>query len=107
MANFYTDQATTSNRAPVIQYTPKLSVDGAAQEVHKDEPEQKFTITIPSSTAPLPSSQLLPTDKNTAKPPPLARTHSVDNIPPLVPISGNFYTQNVSDNLLIDEDYDN
>ncbi|KAL3275975.1 hypothetical protein HHI36_020706 [Cryptolaemus montrouzieri] len=32
---------------------------------------------------------------------------ALDNVPPLIPISSSFYSQNRSDSLVIDEDYDN
>lgn len=77
-ANFYSEQSTSSSRTPVIQYGPKV----AQAETKLTFPEPKLHITIASET-------------------------NSDNVPPLIPISHNVYSQNVSDNLCIDEDYDN
>ncbi|GLV45541.1 Negative Cofactor 2alpha [Carabus blaptoides fortunei] len=95
--NFYTEQGTSSKATTVIQYgsparkpsnTPKIdfSIKSLVQKDTEDSVEPKIHIDL----------------TNIIRQP-------CSDVPPLIPIArGNLYThQNNSDNLCIDEDYDN
>lgn len=109
VANFYTEQSTSTGRAPVIQYGPTItnseskkgsnttgpSLKYSIDNLCKSNIEPKIHINVASfSTDP----QITPnTSSPIINPPP----------PPLIPLSQNYYAQNSGDNLYIDEDYDN
>lgn len=106
VANFYTEQSTSSARTPVIQYTSKVSNVELKQAL---EPKLHVDLSVSNMNATtLPLPDLVPTNK--LSPSPIASTPPriapVENVPPLVPNS-NIFPTNTSDNLYIDEDYDN
>ncbi|CAG9824448.1 unnamed protein product [Phaedon cochleariae] len=108
------NEQSTSSRAPVIHYGPKVvkaentKLNFSAKELLKEEPElhkamkeePELHITIASEQLPVP--QLLSASISSSLP---SRVVSSDNVPPLIPISN--YNQNTNDSLCIDEDYDN
>ena len=114
-ANFYTEQSTSTGRTPVIQYGPKVaqieskklsfSVNSLLDQT-KEESTLHVTVAEP---VPVPVPPLVPARSTSSNSNVYENTPPVncDNIPPLIPISHHYYSQNTEDNLCIDEDYDN
>jgi hypothetical protein len=112
-ANFYTEQSTSTGRTPVIQYGPKVtqvetkklnfSINSLIDQT-KEEPKLHITVAEPVPVPPLVPTRGIPSNSNVHE---NTAPINCDNIPPLIPISHHYYSQNTEDNLCIDEDYDN
>lgn len=114
-ANFYVEQSTSSGRAPVIQYVPKLTkpetprLNFSIESLVRQENKVQMDVTnIPPLVPTLPVPQIsnsVPVSSAVTSP---ARLPDENKLPQLIPISHNFYGQSSGgDNLYIDEDYDN
>ncbi|XP_023026532.1 negative cofactor 2 alpha [Leptinotarsa decemlineata] len=106
-ANDYSRQSTSTSRTPVIQYGPKI-VEAEATRLNfsvnrllGQEDKPKLHITIASENSPVP--QLVPANRSVSSLP--TRVAPSSNVPPLIPFSQ--FSPNTSENLCIDEDYDN
>lgn len=112
-ANLYTEQSTSTARTPVIQYVPKVTqvetkkfnfTVNSLIEPMKEEPKLRITVAESVPVPPLVPTRGIPSNSSVHE---NTTPVNCDNIPPLIPISHNYYTQNAEDNLCIDEDYDN
>lgn len=113
VANFYTEQATSSGRAPVIQYGPKvIKIDNKLNSEAKLPVDSANVSNLTANATNFPLPDFAATEKNvkTATVTVTPKITPLDNVPPPllpIPTTNNLYLQNTSDNLYIDEDYDN
>lgn len=92
------EQSTSTARAPVIQYTPKVDTALEPPPLNYSiqtlvRAENKISVEL-SAVPPIVDTSV---EGKTER----------EDVPQLIPISHNFYSQNTGDSLLIDEDYDN
>lgn len=100
--NVFTEQG-TSARTPVIQYGPRVvQVDQSRLNFSVDRKVVKADLNNVPPMIPSQSLSVVSSVNVDDKVPQI-----VDDVPQLIPISHNFYSQNTGDNLYIDEDYDN